>query len=779
MIESARVRKVAGDLSASKARSALVVLSIAIGVTAVGTVVGARALMADALANAREQGRFPAATLVTDPLDPPLLARLRALPGVEALEARSLVSVRLDAHGRRLELTLTAAPSFESARLARIRPEQGAWPPPEGGLLLERDSLAAAGLRLEEVVRLTAPGGTSRALRVEGTVHDVTPPSASTSGVLSGYVTPGTLRSLNYARGPNQLHIALAEGAGRGDARRVAASARAEIEGSGRAVLAATVPEPGRYWAQDQVDAMVLLLTVLGVVALLMSGFLVANSVSGLVAQQLRQIGVMKAVGAESRDTAAVYLAVALVLGALALAISIPLGAVGAAVLAGYSAGLINLDPPSFRVVPEAVALQAAAGLLVPLAAALTPVLSASRVTVREAIAAQGVGGVGAAGLVAAFAQRTPAIPASARLALANAVRRPRRLALTLAALLLAGTALLAVLSVRSSLARTLDDGQVYRAYDLELELERPAPAAAVDRVAATTPGIVRAEAWPVASAHVEDGDTFRLLGAPAGSPLVRPFVVRGRWLRPAERAVVVNDQLLADEPRLRLGGEAALVVDGREGRWRVVGVVRGLLEGPLAYAPAATLGPARRVLAATGRKDESGQQAAARVLADRLEGAGLPVAAIRTAAERRALDEDNYGILVSFLLTMAALLAVVGALGLAGALGLGVIERTRELGVLRALGAGDADVARLVIAEGVVVAFAGALAAVPLSVPAGRVLADAVGELFLGGPPAYAFATWGAVAWLGIALGVALVAGALPALRAARLPVRELVAYE
>src|SRR5918994_3570970 len=107
----------------------------------------------------------------------------------------------------------------------------------------------------------------------------------------------------------------------------------------------------------------------------------------------------------------------------------------------------------------------------------------------------------------------------------------------------------------------------------------------------------------------------------------------------------------------------------------------------------------------------------------------------------------------------MAALLAVVGALGLAGALGLGVIERTRELGVLRAVGAGDADVARLVISEGVVVAAAGAVAAIPFSVPAGRVLADAVGELFLGGPPTHALAAGGAAAPLGIALG----GGALP----------------
>lgn len=767
MIFSARARKVAGDLAASKARSALVVLSIAVGVTAVGTVVGARALMGDSLAAAGQEGRFPSATLLTDPLDEPLLARLRGLPGIETLEARRVASVRLDARGELLELTLTAASSYEDARLARIVPERGAWPPPEGAILLERDSLAFAGLELGDVVEVG-----HRRIRVSGTVHDVTPPSASTSGVLSGYVTPATLRQLGLGLEPNQVLLGIA--GGRENARRVASAARAEIEGSGRAVLAATVPEPGRFWAHDQVDAMVLLLTLLGAVALLMSGFLVANSVSALVAQELRQIGVMKAVGARGRDTAAVYLATALVLGGLALTVAIPLGALAAAALVDYSAALINLNPPPFRLAAEAVGLQVAAGLLVPLAAALGPVLAGSRVTVRDAVASQGLGAVGAGALVARLAERAPGASPSLRLSAGNAVRRPRRLLLTLAALVLAGTALLSVLSVRSSLARTLDDGARYRAYDVELALDRTVPGAAVEQAAEATPGVVRAEAWPVAGAHVPPGDTFRVLGVPPGSSLVRPFVLEGRWLASHDSAgVVVNDELLEQEPGLRVGSEATLVLDGRPVRRRVVGVVRGLLEGPLAYVPAGTLGPARRVLADTESED------ATRALAESLERAGIPVASVRTAAERRALDEENYGVLVSFLLVMAALLAVVGALGLAGALGLGVLERTREIGVLRAIGAGDGVVVRLVLAEGVAVAAIGGLVSIPLAVPAGRALANAVGSLFLGGPLTYAFAAWGAVLWLALAVAVALAAGLLPALRAVRMPVRELVTYE
>ena len=745
MIDSVRIRKVAGDLAASRARSALVVLSIAVGVTAIGTVVGARALMGDALDAAREEARFPSATLVTDPLDSALVERLRGLPGVEALEARRVLRARL---GDGRQLTLTAASSWEHARLARISPERGAWPPPEGEVLLERESLVVP---VGDELQVLLPDGRRRALRVAGTVHDVTRPSARTSGIFSGYVTVGTLRRLGHTAGPSELLV-------RGPA---LPPIRAEIERRGLAVLSATAPDPGEFWAEDQVGAMVLLLTVLGGVALLMSGFAVANIVSALVAQQIRQIGVLKAVGGTARDAATLYLAAALALGLLALAISVPLGALGATALVHYSAVPLNLEPPSFRVAPEAVALQAASALLVPLLAALGPVLAGARVTVREAVAAQGLGAAGADAKVARLAGRAPWLSASSRLSLANVARKPRRLLLTLAALVLAGTALVAVLSVRSSLTRTLDDAAAYRSYDVLVELAHPVPAEDVRT----------GEAWPVASAFLGEGDSFTVFGAPPRTELVRPFVVEGRWLRPGDgAALVVNDQLLDAEPGLRVGAAVPLTVDGRAGTWRVVGVVRGLLEGPLAYAPATELGGARRVLAAGP---------AASTLPERLEEAGIPVAAVVTSDEQRELDEENYGILVSFLLVMAVLLAVVGGLGLAGTLWLGVLERTREVGVLRAIGAGNGTVMRLVVAEGVAVAGVAALISIPLAVPAGEALSQAVGELFLGGPVSYDFAGGGALLWLALALAVALVAGALPALRAARMRVRELVAYE
>src|SRR5262249_56462220 len=109
-----------------------------------------------------------------------------------------------------------------------------------------------------------------------------------------------------------------------------------------------------------------------------------------------------------------------------------------------------------------------------------------------------------------------------------------------------------------------------------------------------------------------------------------------------------------------------------------------------------------------------------------------------RPTASQRALDRTNFGLIVTFLLVMAILLAVVGGLGLTGMLSINVLERSREIGVLRAIGAGPGDLVRLVTVEGLTVAVLRWPVSVPLALPVGRVLSSAVGRLFLGAPLDY-----------------------------------------
>ncbi len=126
----------------------------------------------------------------------------------------------------------------------------------------------------------------------------------------------------------------------------------------------------------------------------------------------------------------------------------------------------------------------------------------------------------------------------------------------------------------------------------------------------------------------------------------------------------------------------------------------------------------------------------------------------------------------------MSALMAVVGLLGLASAQGASVAERTREFGVMRAIGGTKAVIIRNIIAEGVFVSWMSLVLAALLALPLAAAIGDLVGTLSFGLPLPLRLSLPALGLWLAILTGGAIAASLAPALSAARLTIRETLAY-
>jgi putative ABC transport system permease protein len=127
----------------------------------------------------------------------------------------------------------------------------------------------------------------------------------------------------------------------------------------------------------------------------------------------------------------------------------------------------------------------------------------------------------------------------------------------------------------------------------------------------------------------------------------------------------------------------------------------------------------------------------------------------------------------------MAVLLAVVGALGLTGTMGINVLERTREIGVMRAIGASSLEIGRVFCGRGPLHRLAELVRRRTLWVPVAALLSYQVGMLFLQSPLAFSFSFLGVGIWLALSAGLSVLASLLPAYNAARLSVRDVLSYE
>lgn len=800
---SPRWRKVLADLWSNKTRTLLVALSIAVGVFAVGMIAEARVRMLRGLSEPYlASNPFSAVIVTKEPFDQDLVDTISKMDGVAEAEGRKSVRVRLNVGPDQWkELQLFAIRDFDDIRIARFELERGPWPPPDKELLIERSALSpmlGTNMQVGDTLLVETIDQTRRHMRVAGVVHDLHVAPTFIFNQYYGYITEDTLEWLGESRDFNSVRIMVDKEHffDQTVVTTVAREVRDKIQKSGREVEEVFIPpEPGKSPIMTfGLDPILFILSAMSMLAVILSGFLVTNTISGLLAQQTRQIGVMKSIGARTTQIVGMYLVLVLAFGLLALLIAAPLAYLAAGAFTGFFAGLFNFDARGYGMVPHVLALELLVSLVVPLCAAIWPLLQGTSITIREAISSDAGPGTYGTSMIDRLMERVRGLPRPMLLSLRNTFRRKGRVLLTLITLTLGGAVFIGVFSVQSSVRRSLDE--LFTAlvrYDVFVNFDDAYRIERIEQEALQVPGVVSAESWGnVSTRRLRPNNTeseIIFLQAPApDTTLLEPDVVEGRWLLPNdENAVVLSLGVMNDEPDIAVGDDIVLKLSGRETTWRVVGTFKAMgNDNLIAYANypyfarevrAVDLASEARIV--TAQHTESFQAQVAKDLEDQFRNVGLHVIRSDTAIGEYNRILGQFNIIVYCLLIMAVLTAIVGGLGLMGTMSMNVLERTREIGVMRAIGASDGSVLKIVVFEGVLIGLIswglGALLALPIS----KILSDQVGNLFLGSPLSYTYSIPGLFMWLGLSVSLSALASFLPAWNASRLTVRDVLAYE
>jgi putative ABC transport system permease protein len=411
---------------------------------------------------------------------------------------------------------------------------------------------------------------------------------------------------------------------------------------------------------------------------------------------------------------------------------------------------------------------------------------------VREAISNYGTGGKGKSGLLDRLLLQVRGLPRPVLLSLRNTFRRKGRLFMTLGALTISGTLFITVVNVRSSLAAWSDDIlETWFNYEVELYLDGSYHSHGVERRAESLPGVTQAEGRAGTGVQYikpdgTKGATFSIAGLPPDTDFIQPRIVSGRWLGDKDRnAVILSSTLAEDMPDVQVGDEIVLEIDQKEYQWVVVGILYNPFE-KFGYADFDYIssvkgesGLASTVYVRTVGKDGQSQSEMAEALEERLKESGIKVNQSITKNVLASSWAGQFDFLIAFLMAMAAMTALIGGLGLAGMMSLNVMERTREIGVMRSIGASNSMVSGVVVTEGLLIGVISWILSVPLSVPMSLLFNNLLGDAFFEEPLAFIFSASGLVIWLVIVAVISVVASLLPAYRATKMSVRETLAYE
>jgi len=806
-----RWRKVFHDLIDNKGRTLLVVFSIAVGVFSIGVIAGAYQIISNDMSVSYSADVPANIELRMANFDEDVLTSIHNQNDVQDAEGRRVFNMRVRVPGTEKWTTLdmTAFESFEKNAINLLTPIAGSALPGKREVMLEQDALQDLDVGVGGLLEFQLPDGSTKTLPVVGIVQDTAAGAGDFLASPFGYVTMDTLQ---YMGQPKLFNRALVTVSSAGDdifhVREVGAALKDKLEKNGNIVIRSRFSETHKHPLADTVNAILGILMALGILIVFLSSSLIANTLSALLNQHLRHIGVIKLVGGQRRQVFRMYITLIMAFGVLALLIAVPLGGQGAYRLALFISNKIGFNLLGFRIVPVALLIQIAVGLLVPLIAGLAPVINGSRITVLRALSGgladeedQAKGGetrlpwfdwmqVKATRILAA---RGIHIPRPFVISLRNTFRRKSRLALTLFTLTMGGAIFIAVFNVRVTLHDYIGQIGKYFVADVSLDFDKPYRLREIEQMVLKVDGVQRVEGWQFVSGDLldEKGDVLEninVFAPPANSELIEPILVTGRWIRADDvRKLAVSEGSLKYFPNLKPGDTLNLKIDGRQEVWEVIGLFKFVdREGVLAYAPYEYISRmndlANRSYSfrlVTERHDRPYQDAKAEELDKYFREHGYKVRVAE--AGRASLDTavESLDTLVVFLLIMAVLTAIVGSMGLTGTMGMNVLERTREIGIMRAIGADDRAVMRTVIAEGIVIGMISLVFALILSIPFTYLLSTIVSLAVFQTPIDVVFTYMGYAIWLGLVLVLSTVASILPARNAARLTIREVLAYE
>ena len=627
-------RKAIRDFWRERARTTLVVLAIALGISAFAAVLASYAILTRELDSDYLATNPASAVIRLDSVDDDLVNAILRNPEVSDAEPRKTIRGQIKTgSGQWRTLVMFVVHDYADIRVSKLVPQQGAWPPSTGEILIERDAFQVAKAKIGDAVTVKTANGVEQPLVISGSVHDVGQAQARMENIVYGYVNLATLVQLGEEPRFDQLNVLVAQNRfDENHIRRVVAGVEELIKSRGHKVRRIDIPKPGKHPHSDLTGALLLAMSSFGLFVLVLSGIIVINLLTAMMAAQVRQIGVMKAIGGTRRQIAGIYFGQALFLGIAAVIISLPLGIIGSRVLCRYMAVFLNFDINSFAIPVWVFLLVALVGIAAPLLAAAYPVWRGTATPVRIALSNYGVGQTtfGASRFDRALT-RIGSWSSSAGFSIRNSFRRRARLVLTLLTLAIAGVFFLSALNVRASMINTFD--RMFAAKKVELTASLTSPDE-IEKV----------------------------------------------------------EKLLSNS--------------------------------------------------------------------------------------RFAYDQHMIMIYV-FLIVMSAIIGGVGGLGLMTTMSLNVLERRREMGVMRAIGATPKTIWSMIVAEGVVIGVLSWAVAAFLAWPVSKVLGDLFMRAMFRSGLDFRFEPLGLLIWILLSISLSAVASFFPAWKASRVTVREALAYE
>jgi len=823
------IKKIWRDLTERKARTILTIIGLLIGLWGVGSVLIAWQVLDNDLSENFTSTNPPAIilTLKSKPVQALTQSKNNAIPikelatlqGIATLENRPVLTGRLEIYQDYwLPVVFSVVDNFSQINVAKIFTETATSPPQKNSFFIERDGLLLANWRLkmqvtgsephkaakashdsprktvpnqllhfgDKPIKLRLKGGRQFNVELSGSVHDPAQAPSRMEQLIYGYVTTETAKS--WTRGELVERLLVLPNHGYTDAtsvRQIAVRLEEKLNELGYQVSKISFPSTTEHKHQFQMNSILFLLTGVGMLALLVSVVLVLNLINGILTSQVKQIGILKAIGATKFHIASIYLGSMMILGLIASLLAIPLAVGTGYVISAKIAAFLNFNILTTTLPFSFLLMLLVAGTTLPMIAAITPIKRWTQVSVISALQ---------------YAETTSSknnvnlplpLPINIVMGIKNAFRKPRRLLFTATTVAIGLITFMLAMNTSTSLLYTAEQEETQKRYDLMVLFEQPVKASRVtwmDKFSI----VDHAETWKIKRATLIhsnqlDDEIRPLKLIPSASKVMRPFMLTGNWLNPEQAGgVVINQRISHGYSQYKVGEQLDVLINGRSMKLPIIGVMKEfggasiyIREGDFLELFPNTEQLINSAFITLKEPNEKNLAQLKRLMDQHLTLADIGVSDMASAKKASRIIRGHLDVIVSALLLLALLMLLISTLGMASGISTSIVERTREIGILRAIGGKPTAIATILVTESMTMAFIGWLFALLLSQPTSKLMTEYFGTALVEYPFDYLGSSEGIYYSLLGAIVLVILATLGPIVSANQQSVQEAISYE
>lgn len=797
---NARWKKSFADVTRRKGRTFMVVMGIFIGVFGLTVINFTQATIFHAYAYSMgSAANYPDVDVAVDKLVPAHTPSLAAVNNVQALQMQAEIDTgwSVSSAPQGVGMDILSFPDMQQVAIAPFQLTSGHYPG-VGEIVLEYGDQQLQSIAIGDTVTVNTSQNTTTTLKVVGFARTQGLASPVSTRTARGYVSMDGFQrafgaTVSSQIGP-QLRYAVAFKVKNTKLESSTATAvAAMLKANGVTVKGISYPAPFNTALLTALNGVFTLLRLLAILAVLLSSMLILNTILTLVAEQTQMMGTMKALGGTRGPILRGYLVSVCIYSILGTLPGIALGLGLGYPLASTLVNNIDLGP--FSVDPWIVILSLGVGFGVPLLAAFIPLWVGTRITVREAFAGYGINSGQSRRRVRYSGEQMGLLSQTTWLGLRGVFRRRGRAILTLLTLTLAGATFLTVQTTSASTNQMIADITANSHYDVQADV--PPDGTQAQTLSSQVQALTNVKRVETTTEVEGDGLTTQwgkvdMEGFQVDTRIYQPTMLSGRWFTANDtRAVLINERF-AQTSGLQVG--QTLLIENLT--LTVIGIVHQPQQDLQQVGELITtndvvnqLGTSDTNLEIVTRLLAQARDSSAAALVtlvnqiDQLypnDGPGRSIGGSGPVTTHQALVEQQqqgFYVFYTMLYSVALIVGSVGILGLANALAASVLERTREIGMVRSMGGSSWRVAQIFWVEGMslggIALLLGALAGIPLA----YVFVQLMGKLFL--QVDFLLDTSALIVMVVAVLLIATLASIIPAFRASQLRIAEMLRYE